>query len=154
MSSTSHLEMTQRASFNNIGDLSYAPGGGGGGGGKSSTSGGADALMTLNVGTPSYMAPELRSDENYGRGVDVWSYGVMLIALFTLRSPTSKDAHEPGVARIIAPRVWEKVPPHVARVIQCCLREDTNRRPTFDKICKMLTLGATAAGRGSSGRDL
>ena len=68
-----------------------------------------------------------------------------------VRERTNSNQDEPGVARIIAPRVWEKVPPHVARVIQCCLREDTNRRPTFDKICKMLSLGATAAGGGSSG---
>ena len=64
MSSASHLEMAPRTSFNNIGDLSYGAGGG--------SLGSEGGLMTLNVGTLSYMAPELRSDENYGRGVDVW----------------------------------------------------------------------------------
>ena len=78
----------------------------------------------------------------------------MMIALFTLRSPTLKDAHDPDVAHIILPRPLERVPSTVVRVIKCCLREDMNRRPTFEKICKMLRLGtARSDGNGGDGGD-
>ena len=67
---------------------------------------------------------------------------------FHLPVTTLKDAHDPDVAHIILPRPLERVPSTVVQVIKCCLREDTNRRPTFEKICKMLRLGTARSDNG------
>jgi len=47
----------------------------------------ATPLMTQNVGTPLYMAPESNTDLFYTKAVDVWAYGVLLIRLCTLDWP-------------------------------------------------------------------
>jgi serine/threonine protein kinase len=43
--------------------------------------------MTTMTGTPMYMAPEVFKSKMYTSAVDVWSYGVLLVRLFTLESP-------------------------------------------------------------------
>merc|ERR1712232_1012425 len=42
--------------------------------------------MTV-VGSPVYMAPEIVSGEQYGQACDIWSLGVVLYELCTLRKP-------------------------------------------------------------------
>ena len=103
---------------------------------------GGSENMTLNVGTLGYMAPEVISEERsgrgaYGRGVDVWAFGVMMIALFTLRSPTCRRVGEID-PEVVMPTSKEKVPRGILRVIKGALRQNTSRRPTFQKIVRLL----------------
>lgn len=43
--------------------------------------------MTVGVGTPMYMAPEVIQSADYGPSADVWSFGVVLWEIMTQESP-------------------------------------------------------------------
>jgi len=101
------------------------------------------------MGTLRYMAPECMNDSNYGPAVDVWAFGVLLILMFTLRTPLLDD--ELGPTRlnnqlqggqshecIKMPEAGEGVPTAVNRVIHKCLRVMGESRPTFDVVLRML----------------
>ena len=47
---------------------------------------GMTATMT-RIGTPQWMAPEVLREEKYSEKADIWSYGVVLWELVTLRPP-------------------------------------------------------------------
>ena len=42
-----------------------------------------DTKMSLSLGTPIYMAPEIVSGDDYGKEVDVWAIGVITVILTT-----------------------------------------------------------------------
>ena len=77
--------------------------------------------MTANVGTLSYMAPEISSG-SYGHRVDIYSFGVILYEIFEGTSSYGP----PG-----APMFSEKTPSCMREFISQCLDPDPDYRPTF-----------------------
>ena len=95
--------------------------------------------MTTMTGTPMYMAPETFISASYTNAVDVWSYGVLLVRLFTLNSPYPKNTTAGQLMRCVASNklrpidVERNVLPHpkIKDVIDGCLKFEATQRLTF-----------------------
>jgi serine/threonine protein kinase len=103
--------------------------------------------MTTMTGTPMYMAPESFVSASYTNAVDVWSYGVLLVRLFTLKSPYPKNTTAGELMRCVASNelrpidVERSVLPHseIKDVIDGCLKFEPSERYTFVEIEKLLS---------------
>jgi len=103
--------------------------------------------MTIDVGTPMYMAPELfkaTGNVNYGSEVDVYSFGVIFWQLVTKQEPYS-DFDE-GVYTFkelvyegLRPKLIEGLPPTYNEFIADCWHKDPLARPNFTDIVKNLS---------------
>ena len=95
--------------------------------------------MTTMTGTPMYMAPEMFKSKTYTSAVDVWSYGVLLVRLFTLKSPYPSSTTSAQLIRKVEnnelrPRkVKRSALPHpkIRDVIDGCLKFEASERMTF-----------------------
>ena len=102
----------------------------------------APPMMTTMTGTPMYMAPESFGSVSYTDAVDVWSYGVLLVRLFTLELPyprntTSSQLMRSVVKNKLRPNEVERddLPhPKIKDVIDGCLQFDAKDRLTFIEI--------------------
>lgn len=86
------------------------------------------------AGTLEYVAPEqLRGDPAQDARVDVYSLGVMLYEIFTLRPPFAGDAAEVEYGHIALrprrPGEIAPVPEAIERIVMECLAKDPARRP-------------------------
>jgi len=107
---------------------------------------GADMGMTLGVGTPIYMAPELLKEGNksYANEVDVYSFGIILWQLVTKREPYTdfRGAIFDFVREIVGgmrpPIDQNKVDPKLAELIAKCWNDQSLARPAFNEVSKKL----------------
>ena len=97
--------------------------------------------MTTNVGTAHWMAPELFTDTgDYGKEVDVYSYGMLLWELLNGRTPFhGKQAMQ--VAYMVCkeqkrPSFKAGTPEPLKKLISQCWANAPNKRPSFDKVIK------------------
>jgi len=65
-------------------------------------------------GTPSYMSPELVNGAGYGEASDVWSFGVLLVEMLTLRLPFSA----PSLAGVVSAIVSGSWCPHTRAALE------------------------------------
>ena len=101
--------------------------------------------MTTMTGTPMYMAPEIFQSASYTKAVDVWSYGVLLIRLFTLESPYPRETTSAQLIRGVGNnemrpnQVSRNALPHptIKDVIEGCLKFEASERFTFVQIENM-----------------
>jgi len=99
----------------------------------------ASPNMTTMTGTPMYMAPEIFTNASYTSAVDVWSYGVLLVRLFTLESPYPSSTTSAQLIRKVGknemrPKEVERseLPhPKIKDVIDGCLKFEASERMTF-----------------------
>jgi hypothetical protein len=101
-------------------------------------------FMTLfHVGLqPEWMAPEVLRNEPSNEKCDVYSFGVILWELATMRVPWSglNPMQVVGAVgfqnrRLEIPR---EVDPHVARIISSCWENDPSKRPSFSQLLSPL----------------
>ena len=103
--------------------------------------------MTTRTGTPLYMAPEMHVSTSYTNAVDVWSYGVLLIRLLTLKSPYLEGVTSVQLMKQVAKGDLRPIDvdrsdlphPKLKDVIDGCLKYDACERFTFVKIENMLS---------------
>jgi serine/threonine protein kinase len=107
--------------------------------GCSRKAGDEDALMTQNVGTPHWMAPELmNSNSGHNSKMDVYAYGLVPWKIVSLQ--VSFAGLEPTQIHIqvsvndIRPVIPEHVNAPLRDLIQQCLDRNPDVRPTFDEI--------------------
>jgi serine/threonine protein kinase len=105
----------------------------------------ANPNMTAMTGTPLYMAPEMFVSASYSNAIDVWSYGVLLVRLFTLESPypsgtSAKDLMLRVARNKLRPVEVERsdLPhPQIKDVIDGCLKFEASDRLTFVEVENM-----------------
>lgn len=97
--------------------------------------------MTSNVGTVSWIAPEIFAKKNYTEKADVYSYGIILWELFTRKMPFG-DIEAFSVPLIVSkgerPEIPKEVPPEWRKLIKSCWNQKPHLRPSFKKILSKL----------------
>lgn len=104
-----------------------------------------DVHLTINVGTPICMAPELFTEENYGFPVDVYAFGILLYRLFTTEivledlKPIRTPYHlKSKIAKGLRFKKPNHVPEHYWELIQKCWKQEPSERPKFEEIVEIL----------------
>lgn len=94
-------------------------------------------LMTANVGTTQYMAPELFENQKYSEKADVYSYAIVMWEIFTQREPF-QDKPCWSIPSIVVkgerPAIPKFISPLLANLIKRCWDGNQNKRPSFEKI--------------------
>jgi OCT family organic cation transporter-like MFS transporter 18 len=91
--------------------------------------------LTRNVGSPRYMAPEVRCGGKYNLSADVYSFGILLYHLLTLKKPYSSLERDWSSTNKAIPTIWSS---ELREVLQDCLSAETSARPHIDKVKVML----------------
>ena len=86
-------------------------------------------LQTENPGSPVYTAPESRDPTQQSPKMDIYSFGVVLVEMCTCDFPAPERRAE--LIRSIQH-------PGLLGLIQQCLREDKDRRPTAAQLVDLL----------------
>ncbi|KAH3763716.1 serine/threonine-protein kinase STY46 [Pelomyxa schiedti] len=99
------------------------------------------ALMTGNLGTVQYMAPELFSSHSYTVKADVYSYAIVVWEMVTRSVPyEDKDtwAIPVSVCKGERPSIPKETHPELAKIIKKCWNHNPSKRPTFTNALAML----------------
>lgn len=100
--------------------------------------------MTVQVGTPAFMSPEMaHGDTDMNESVDVYSFGVLLWTLWTCQSPYYYLDVTPVqlLSRVVAglrPRIDRDMPRELVMMMMACWHEEASVRPTFDVLVGQL----------------
>ena len=108
-----------------------------------------DPNMTMSVGSPLFMAPELWSDDfgdQYDNKIDVFSFAVVLRSFFTDSHELDDDPKLPKSPQALMMRVGrgarlarvEGIPDFYWELITSCWSQDPKKRPSFQEIVALL----------------
>lgn len=98
--------------------------------------------MTGNVGTVSWIAPEVFENQPYDSKADIYSFGIIMWELYTKQTPFSDvNAFEIPIAVIRGdrPPIPKEMPKDYAKLMKQCWNGKPSKRPTASKIVKELT---------------
>ena len=106
-------------------------------------------MMTAEIGTPAYMAPEMASENELdsveaGKAIDVYSYAICCLEIWTQDRPYKNkklNAFQLMVKvmkgqRPIIPT--NQLPPNVETMIRLCWSQEPGSRPSFVSISKSM----------------
>jgi len=107
------------------------------------------ATMTANLGTPSFMAPELLTDfqsntKYNAKAVDIYSYGVILNAVWSRSVPYADLQFRTvyhklsAVSEGLRPNIEPQMPPRLKQLVTKCWHADPHKRPDFHIISQEL----------------
>ncbi|KAH9581899.1 Protein kinase domain [Trypanosoma melophagium] len=91
------------------------------------------------VGTPCYLSPEIWLRKPYGKKVDVFSLGVLLYELLTLKRPFGGESIEEIKRNILNqnPEIPDFIHPDVAHILRLLLDKDSKRRPSVIEVLSL-----------------
>merc|ERR1712137_859986 len=98
--------------------------------------------MTV-IGTPSYMAPEVLAHTKYSEKADVYSFGIIIVEVYTGETPYSgpefADIRNQVqlISRIVKDHLHpdtSKLPPELAHLVYDCWHDEPDLRPSFAEI--------------------
>ena len=101
--------------------------------------------MTMGIGTPHYLAPEMRAgDARYDESVDVYSFGIMLNVLLSREEPFAHMSLADVLRNDIEarPNIGKFVPPQLRELVRQCWAQKPDGRPSMLDVIK--TLGSFA----------
>ncbi|KAG7399257.1 hypothetical protein PHYBOEH_009296 [Phytophthora boehmeriae] len=101
--------------------------------------------MTAEVGTPSYMAPEMATMgaiQCSTKG-DVYSFGILLYSTWSRSKPYGDQGMNPfqlmtAVVNGLRPVIPISCPPALARLMRSCWHQNPDLRPSFPEISQIL----------------
>ncbi|EAX94659.1 TKL family protein kinase [Trichomonas vaginalis G3] len=99
-----------------------------------------ESLLTVNIGTPHWMAPELFENSMYTNKVDVYSYAMVLWELLVGSYPF-KGVPAVQIAFLVCkkqerPKLPSRTPNSLAKLITKCWAQKTEDRPSFGHVYK------------------
>lgn len=105
----------------------------------------SDQVMTVQVGTPHWMAPEILNGKKYGTEVDVYSFGMLLYELATNTIPWDK-LDPPTLINLVClkharPIIPQETPENLKNLIKLCWSQHPHKRPTFAGIYHLFKTG-------------
>jgi serine/threonine protein kinase len=90
------------------------------------------------IGTPNWMAPEILRGEKYDFPSDVYSFGMVMVELFSGQVPYSNKTPAQIEGIVSQPNYRVKIPEKTPKVfhdlLSKCLEQDPNLRPSFEEI--------------------
>lgn len=106
------------------------------------------AGVTVMIGTPHYMAPEVLAGEPATARSDVWALGVVLHEVFWGRRPERKPVSFEG-SQVRQPRLATRVERNLLQLCQWCLAESPGDRPASAQVVarELTTISADPPGR-------
>lgn len=93
--------------------------------------------MTINVGSPAYMAPEVLTANAYGSQCDWYSFGMILYEIVCSKPPWDGMAHAQILTKVAQgkkPKCPHGCPPPLKRLLKRCWEKNPSKRATFDEI--------------------
>lgn len=97
--------------------------------------------MTGNVGTVSWIAPEIFEQRKYSEKADIYSFGIVLWELFTRKVPFT-DIHSfsipVAVIKGARPQIPKDCPSLLKKLIRSCWDAKPSKRPSLPKIIESL----------------
>ena len=90
--------------------------------------------LTKGIGTLAYMSPEMVNEEEYDNKTDVYSYGVVLFALFTGSLPKLSMRDRLTNVSMEYPMASWNISEYCISLIKRCTSFKAAERPTFDEI--------------------
>ena len=104
-----------------------------------------DTYLTMDIGTPHWMAPELFEKHDYTNKVDVYAYGMLLWEMVSGSSPF-KGKNPLQIAYSVAklherPPIPHRVSREMRDLINECWAHDPSARPSFSRIYKKFAKG-------------
>eukprot|EP00164_Ancoracysta_twista_P005919 GFYU01008145.1.p1 GENE.GFYU01008145.1~~GFYU01008145.1.p1 ORF type:complete len:234 (-),score=60.07 GFYU01008145.1:76-777(-) len=96
-------------------------------------------MLTSQIGTPAYSAPEIHRNEEYGTEVDMWCAGIVLYIMLSGEPPFFDDDSSEFIQNIQTARydmvdaVWDNISPEAKDLVGKLLVRDTNERYTAEQ---------------------
>lgn len=109
---------------------------------------------TIAAGTPTYAAPEAFRSQSSPFS-DIWALGILIVDLFTGRSPFERSTHEAMLNAILKeePQGLEELPPLFQPLARGCLHKDPTQRYTAQKILEYLDNSISEATKPSESKQ-
>ncbi|EAY11601.1 TKL family protein kinase [Trichomonas vaginalis G3] len=104
--------------------------------------------MTVKIGTPNYMAPELIQSGDYDGKVDVYAYAMILYEMSENTRPFNRmkvnEVFHAVVQHDERPEFTRATSPQMQKLITQCWDRDPSVRPTFNEIFDIFASGKVA----------
>ena len=81
-----------------------------------------DQLAKTQVGTPYYVSPEVWKNRAYDAKCDIWSLGVLLYEISTLRRPFEAENVQSLISKVMAGR-YAALPPQYSKELSAIIKK-------------------------------